>query len=259
LSGNFGDVRVGTHESLAKMTTEMIDPLAGVALTGVFAQSGLPTTRPTNSITYLSPRASGFQVQAQYDEGESNTSTTVGKDNYASAVAVNYVAGPFTAMVSMENRKNVGYAAAAALVDIVGDDILVPGAASGAATSVDKVNHKAYGATYTVAGVKLAAMATELKYTDSVADNNGKIKSNLLGATVPVGTNMVVYASVSDGEIVDAGVKTHDIKGYQLVGQYNLSKRTNAYVALGQSKYDSPTANADIEINQAAIGLRHSF
>jgi predicted porin len=259
LSGGFGEFRIGTVNSLAKDATESIDPLSGVTITGVFAQSGLATTRPTNAITYLSPRVSGFQVQAQYDEGESNTSTTVGKDNYASALAVNYVAGPFTAMASMENRKNVGYAAASALVDIVGTDILNIGADASDAQSVDKVAHKAYGATYTVAGVKLAAMATEVKYTDTVAANNGKIKSTLLGATVPVGTNMVVYASVSDGEIVDTGVKTHDIKGYQLVGQYNLSKRTNAYVALGQSKYDSPTANADIEINQAAIGLRHSF
>jgi predicted porin len=243
----------------------MIDPLAGVALTGVFAQAGLPTTRPTNSITYISPRVSGLQFQAQYDEGESNTSTTVGKDNYASAFAVNYAAGAFTAMASMETRKNVGYALDTALVDLPGssDDILAIGAlatgGSNAAQSVDKVEHKAYGATYTISGIKLAAMSTEISYKDTVAANNGKIKANLLGATVPVNANLNVFASFSDGEIVDNNVKTHDLKGYQLVGVYSLSKRTNVYAAIGQSKYDSPTANSDVKIDQMAIGMRHSF
>ncbi len=258
LSGNFGEVRIGTHESLSKISTEMIDPLAGVALTGVFAQSGLPTTRPTNSITYFSPRVSGLQLQVQYDEGESNQSTTVGKDNYATAYSVNYAAGNFTAVASVDSRKKVGYAANAALVDLPANDIVHIGAGS-SAQQVDKVEHKAFGATYTISGVKLAAMQTEIKTKDDVAANAGKIKANLLGATIPVNNKFNVFASLSDGEIVDNGSKTHDLRGYQLVGVYSLSKRTNAYIAYGQSTYDSPTANSDVEIKQTAVGLRHSF
>jgi len=260
LSGEFGEVRIGTHNSLVKDATESIDPLAGITVVGYFHQLGLPTTRPTNSVTYLSPRMSGFQVQAQYDEGESNTSTTVGKDNYAASLAINYVAGPLTAMVNRENRRNVGYAAAAALIDLPGtaSDVLGIGADT-TAQSVDRVTHTSFGATYTIAGIKLAALATDLKFTDTVAANNGKIKSSLFGATIPVGSNALVYASMSKADITDTGVKTYDVTGYQLVGQYNLSKRSHVYAAIGQAKYDSPTANADVKIDQMAVGMRHSF
>lgn len=258
LSGGFGDVRIGTHNSLAKDATESIDPNAGVTLTGVVAQLGLAVTRPTNSITYFSPKMGGFQFQAQYDEGESNTSTTVGKDNYGSAFALTYAAGPITAVLSREERKKQGYAANAALVDLPASDIVVPGA-GGSAALVDKVTHDALGATYTISGVKVAALTTRLKYKDATAADNGEIKTNLLGVTVPVSAKVQVRASISNGEIIDTGAKTHDIDAYQLVAMYDLSKRTHLYAAFGQTKYDSPTANSDVKIDQMGVGMRHSF
>ena len=64
LSGSFGDVRIGTHNSLAKDLSESIDPNGNVNISGIFYQAGLPTTRPANSITYISPRMSGVQLHS---------------------------------------------------------------------------------------------------------------------------------------------------------------------------------------------------
>jgi predicted porin len=276
LSGSFGDVRIGTHNSLAKDAGESIDPNAGVTLTGAASlyQAGLAVTRPANSATYLSPRMSGVQFQAQMDEGESTTSATVPKDNSGLSFALNYVAGKLTATAWTEERKNQTYVGAAGnrLVN-VGTPVVLPMAAgadatpavtgiaavAGTANLIDKVTQDGIGATYNFGIAKVAAMTTKLKFKDATAADNGEIKSNLLGVEVPVNAKVMVRASVSTGEIKDNGTKTYDLDGYQLVAMYNLSKRSHLYAAVGQTKYDSPTASTDVKIDQMGVGLRTTF
>ncbi len=258
LSGKAGEIRIGTHNSLAKDASEAIDPNSGVTLTGWFAQTGLQVTRPANSITYLSPVMNGFSVQAQYDEGETTTSTTVPKDNYAQAFSVMYKAGALEVAAVTETRKNAWYAADAnRLVNVGGaDSVIAP--FSGTAQQIDKVTYDALGAAYTVSGVRVAALTTRLKYKDQTAADSGEIKTNMLAASGNVGA-FTIRASVSNGEIVDNGTKTYDLDGYQLVAMYPLSKRTHVYGAVGQSKYDSPTADKDVKINQMGVGMRTTF
>jgi predicted porin len=276
LSGSFGDVRIGTHNSLAKDAGESIDPNAGATITGANSlyQAGLAVTRPANAITYLSPRMSGIQFQAQMDEGESTTSATVPKDNSGLSFALNYAAGNITATAWTEERKNQAYVGAKGnnLV-AVGTPVLLPmaagadalaaatGIAAVAATAnvIDKVTQDGFGATYNFGIAKVAAMTTKLKFKDATAADSGEIKSNLLGVEVPVNAKVMIRASVSTGEIKDNGTKTYDLDGYQLVAMYNLSKRSHLYAAVGQTKYDSPTANTDVKIDQMGVGLRTTF
>ncbi len=256
LSGAFGEVRIGTHNSLAKDATEAIDPNSGVTMTGWFGQTGLQVTRPANSITYLSPVMNGFSFQAQYDEGETTTSASVPKDNYAQALSAMYKAGALELVASTETRKNAYYSATGIiLVDLSSGDVVLPMSAAG---TVAKVTHDAVGAAYTISGVRVAALTTKLKYKADTAAESGEIKTNMLAASGNVG-KFTIRASVSTGEIVDNGTKTYDIDGYQLVAMYPLSKRTHVYGALGQSKYDSPSANSDVKINQMGVGMRTTF
>jgi predicted porin len=278
LSGGFGDVRIGTHNSLAKDASESIDPNAGVTLTGASSlyQAGLAVTRPANAITYLSPRMSGVQFQAQMDEGESTTSATVPKDNSGLSFALNYVAGKLTATAWTEERKKQAYVGTSGnrLVSLSAGSVVLPMDAGTAdvfttttATSItagtpnviDKVTQDGFGATYNFGIAKVAAMTTKLKFKDATAADNGEIKSNLLGVEVPVNAKVMVRASVSTGEIKDNGTKTYDLDGYQLVAMYSLSKRSHLYAAIGETKYDSPTANSDVKINQMGVGLRTTF
>ncbi len=264
LSGKAGEVRIGTHNSLAKDITEAIDPNSGVTLTGWLAQLGLQATRPSNSITYLSPVMNGFSVQAQYDEGETTTSATIPKDNYAQSFSLMYKAGALEVAAVTETRKNAWYAQGGnALVnvgavtnDLGADAVVAP--FSGSAQQIDKVTYDAFGAAYTVSGVRVAALTTRLKYKDQTAADSGEIKTNMLAASGNVGA-FTIRASVSNGEITDNGTKTYDLDGYQLVAMYPLSKRTHVYGAVGQSKYDSPTADKDVKINQMGLGMRTTF
>jgi predicted porin len=102
-------------------------------------------------------------------------------------------------------------------------------------------------------------MTTKLKFKDSTAADNGAISSNLLGLEIPLTAQARVRASYSNGKIDDSGTKTYDLDGYQVVGIYDLSKRTHVYGAYGMANYDSPTASSDVKITQMGFGLRHSF
>ncbi len=265
LSGGFGDLRIGTHNSLAKDNSESIDPNAGVTLTGYFYQAGLAVTRPANSVTYLSPRMSGVQFQAQMDEGESTTSATVPKDNSGLSFALDYTAGNVKAVAWTETRKKQTYyndTTANQLVALSSGSVVLPIAAGGSSTTanlIDKVTQDGFGASYNFGVAMVAAMTTRLKFKDATAADNGEIKSNLLGVEAPVGSKVLVRASISNGKIVDNGTKTYDLDGYQLVAMYNLSKRSHLYAAVGQTKYDSPSANSDVKVDQMGVGMRHSF
>lgn len=286
LSGGFGDLRIGTHNSLAKDNSESIDPNSGVTLTGYFYQQGLAVTRPANSITYLSPRMSGLQFQAQVDEGESTTSATVPKDNSGLSFALSYAVDKFTATAWTEERKNQSYVGSSAnrLVSLSSGSVVMPIAAGSAASTsitynptltvttsttttttdatanvIDKVTQTGFGATYDFGFAKVAAMSTKLKYKDSTAADNGEIASTLLGVDVPVNAKVRVRASVSTGKITDEGVKTYDLDGHQLVAMYELSKRSHLYAAFGQVKYDSPSADSDVKIKQMGVGMRTTF
>ncbi len=262
LSGGFGEVRVGTHNSLAKDITEAIDPNSGVTMTGWIAQLGLQATRPSNSITYLSPTMNGFSFQAQMDEGETTTSTTVPKDNYAQSLSAMYKAGALEVAAVKETRKNAYYAANAGILLDFGTagstagDVIGPVGAG--ATMVDKVVYDAVGAAYTFKGVRAAYLTTALKFKDASAAQNGEIKTDMLAASGNVG-QFTIRASISQGEIVSQGAKTYDLDAYQVVAMYPLSKRTHVYGALGQTKYDSPNADSDVKINQMGVGMRTTF
>jgi predicted porin len=269
LSGGFGDLRIGTHNSLAKDNSESIDPNSGVTLTGYFYQAGLAVTRPANSITYLSPRMSGVQFQAQMDEGESTTSATVPKDNSGLSFALNYVAGKLTATAWTEERKNQAYVGAKGnhLVSVSSNPVTLPMAAGAdalaAATGIAAVAATAVvvdKVTQDFGIAKVGVMTTKLKFKDTTATDTGEIKTSLLGVDVPVNAKVRVRASVSTGEIKSATAsEQYDLDGYQLVAMYDLSKRSHLYAAFGQAKYDSPTANYDVKVNQMGVGLRTTF
>jgi len=258
LSGGFGAVRVGTHNSLAKDTTESIDPNAGVTLTGAASlyQLGLLATRP-DSITYMSPVFNGFSAQAQLDVGETTYSGTVPNDNKGQSFSARYAAGPLLVVASTEARKDNNFAATTTnLVSLSSGSVVSP--VQAAATTIDKITHDAIGASYNFGPATAHVMTTKLKYKDATATDTGNIKSTLVGVTVPLGV-VSIRASISQGEINDNGVETYDVDGFQVVARYDLSKRTHAYFAAGQTKYDSPAANSDVKIKQMGIGLRHSF
>jgi predicted porin len=203
----------------------------------------------------MSPNFGGAQVMIQHDAGESTTSSTLGKDSHATSVGATFKSGPISVAVSTESRKEVRYLSTG-LVALSNTPVLGPNAAVN--KTFDEVTHQAVGASYNLGMATVSVLSTQVKFKDATAADNGKIDTNMVGVTVPLG-KVSLMASVSQGSIEDNGTETYDNSAYQIIAQYDLSKRTNAYAAIGQTKFDSPTADTDAKIKQVGIGLRHSF
>lgn len=257
LAGGFGGVRVGTQNTLMKDSTEAIDPLGGVTLTGAASlyQAGVNGRR--DAITYATPNMNGFTVRAQVYIGENTTGGTAGvaETNKGNALTANYVGGPLRVEAIAERIKSQTYAAN-------GNRLLSTQTApvalftTAVATTIDKADYNAVGASYNFGAATVHALTTRLKLKDDV--DSAKLDSTLVGVTVPVSGAFSVRGSISSGKIETDGAKTYELDGYQLVGQYDLSKRTHAYVAYGQTKYDSVDGD-DAKVKQVGVGVRHSF
>jgi ribosomal protein L18 len=148
---------------------------------------------------------------------------------------------------------------AAGAADTIADATASTAVVAGTPNVIDKVTQIGYGATYDFGFAKLGAMATSLKFKDATAADNGEVTSNMFGFEVPLNPKARIRGSISTGKISDNGTKTYDLDGYQIVAIYDLSKRTHLYGALGETKYDSPSANSDVKINQMGVGLRTTF
>lgn len=282
LSGGFGSLRIGTQDTLAKVQTESIDPMSGASITGAASlyQAGLTTRR--DAFTYQTPEFSGFSARGQIYLGESTSGGTgsVDSDNKGHALSVQYAGGPLRVAASGERIKRQTYFGASAnrLLSLQSGSVVLPIAGGtdlslststasqtsvvttdGTANMIDKVDFNSVGASYNFGPLTVHALASQVKFKDSTAADNGKISSQLAGVTVPLGNGVTLRASVSKGEMEDEGTEIYKLRAHQAMVQYDLSKRTNAYVAVGQTKYDSITANSDVKVKHVGIGIRHTF
>jgi predicted porin len=89
----------------------------------------------------------------------------------------------------------------------------------------------------------------------------GKTSGTQLGATVPVSAAATLFASYTTGSVTNNSSSLYDTAGMQLVGNYNLSKRTGIYAAYGQTdwKTKNSTVTSSVKYTSYGVGMRHSF
>jgi predicted porin len=221
--------------------------------------------RTSNTIGYISPSFGGVTFQAQIGKVESDVSNidgkTVAQDTQAFGLAYN--AGKLSVMAatsqekakSIETNKNSNNGETKNKTDI-------------------------FGATYDFTVAKVFAMYTDrnLKRENGTYSSNYSFggefygrqnyntdqKDTTVGVSVPLG-KVVLVGSYSDGEI--KGVDTaangdtyafkSDVKGYQLQANYLLSKRTRAYVMMGETKLKNEENTS--KLKGYVAGVQHSF
>ncbi len=230
LSGGFGEVKLG------KMWTPF-DEVKGSGAAAFDANIFAPATfvwlsntyqdRPGNAIYYSTPSFSGLTAAAMYSFGENKTATTsAGK---IAAVNVAYATGPFAAALSYQTEK-----------------------ASGA---FETAKYLQFNTSYDLGVVKLLGAYGRVK--DLVA-NVDKTNEYQLGLDFPISSTFTLsggYAWSKDDVIAGADVKR---KGLGIAGLYALSKRTNLYAGVNDSKLEVPGA-ADTKTRVIAVGVRHTF
>ena len=237
VSGGFGEVQLG------KMWTPY-DDLQGLGAAAfnanIFApaayvwQSNNYNDRPGNSIYYASPNFGGFSGAVMYSLGENKTAT-VSAGNVTS-FRIGYEGGPIAVGLGYQTEK-----------------------ANGAAPTTAKFTQ--LNASYDLGVAKLLAAYGNVK------DAGGVPKTNeyQIGVDFPVSSALTLsvgYAtSKSTGlkALTPNGSTETKGNGLGLGALYALSKRTNLYAGLNNSKITGQNAAGDNKINVYALGVRHTF
>jgi predicted porin len=203
-----------------------------------------------DGIYYTSPSFSGVTFSAQLTTAEVNpeVASEATTDSSMTQFGVNYAAGAL----------EIGGVFFNGSLKQGDDDTFVP-KSEDAGFGVGDNDYKGYGigANYNFGVAKVTAQMGERKL--GLASVQTKAEYSALGVTVPVG-KVDLKAVYTMGEYKLSGAKVDETTGYQLIAQYNLSKRTNAYVIYGQNTFESATAGtADVKDSTARVGLVHSF
>jgi predicted porin len=293
----FGSTTVGAGFGGTAVRSNVLgfDPNGGTNLIGNLL---------TNDATLSSNRATGAGVRQQFGAFAvgaaiaSNVSTLTDKDDVKTGngytLNLEYNQGPVAfGAVTQKTKTTVNQANSANLVCSSGTTVagqtnsatatcasgysLVGGAAAVLASSKETTVNL-IGASYDLGAAKLFAQYGAIKTDDTAqldAAGEGKRSAYTIGAQVPAG-KWVAFGSYSKGkkDEVSSGISvsgtagkastSRDMTGYTLGAKYNMSKRTFAYVAVGQTKLDESnvvTSSADFgaKVKQTALGLAHSF
>jgi len=276
-NATYGEVRAGTQYSFMDSTAGEIagSTAAGGVNNSTGAQSLFNTgnqPRWSNSITYYSPKFNGVQVKGGVNMGESldpagQNTTASTKTGNGTEFALEYSNAKLRAGYTWMKLKDVPFAALTAAVNLVGaaNDANVPAAAATAyAAGLNDLTYNVAGAQYDFGFAKLGAnWTTYEKKNNTAAAGDFKATHTLLSANVPLTASLALNAAYVEGDLKFGGVKMYKTEGYDLVGVYTLSKRTNAYLGYFESKYkptgDNTAATFTPKQTQVALGLRHSF
>ena len=235
VSGNFGEVQLG------KMWTPF-DDLQGLGAAAfnanIFApaayvwQSNNYNDRPGNSIYYATPSYSGFSGAVMYSLGENKTTTTSAGN--VTSFRIGYEGGPVAVGLGYQTEK-----------------------ASGAVANATKFTQ--VNASYDLGVAKLLAAYGNVKDATGVP----KTTEYQFGADFPVSSALTLsagYATSKDTGLTVVAPVGSEIKrtGFAVGALYALSKRTNLYAGLNNSK-TTQSGVADAKTNVYAAGIRHTF
>lgn len=239
LSGDFGLVKMGRNTNLTFLSLLLFNSFGdsfGYSPTilhyftdgrgGVAKLQG--DSGWSNSITYMSPKFSGFQVNLQgaFAEGSAN-----GKTNFGGNVIFDN-GGPFSATVSYQT---VGTGA---------------GIAAGSGNTL-KENTWTAGAAYDFGVVKLFAQYGKIK--DKLNATENKIWD--VSAAVPVTKSSSLLLAYGHSKLDTTA--TPKRKTASVAYDYFLSKRTDVYVTAMRDKDENAATNQSA--SSYAVGIRHRF
>ena len=224
-----------------------------------------------NSFQYKSPRMSGVQATVTLGTGDTNRQASFGTAGSAGAadgsteqvirarakgLSLDYTAGALNLAASTMKQE----AKSSAITYNTVASTWTPAQVD--ALGQTKYTNNTVSGSYDFGVLKLVGLAANRKVDVAATDNTDtKAKVRSAGVQVPYGkfTFQANYATL-DRET--AGVKKVDAKATNFGVNYNLSKRTYAYVLVAEAKdkLNGGTANTGItKVTETAIGLAHHF
>ena len=202
-----------------------------------------------NGVMYTSPTIAGVTVKLMSAKDTAKTDGATAASSVTTGVATNrtdagmsigYANGPLTVTYANHTYKNVDTFAAGKNGDT-------------------ETKASVLGASYDLGVAKLMAMTTDSKSSQQGAQFYA-YKGTQLGVQAPIGAKVTSFGTYGTGKSdTTSGTRSYDHKGYQLGAAYNFSKRTNAYLAMGNEVATLVSSGKDVTIKQTIVGLRHSF
>jgi len=257
ISGDGGSLKVGKQYSQAFLNSVHVDPLGATGVAGAVYANILLTgnggdadgpLRQANGLQYTLPSfAQGLGATLTHTVGTEQDS----KAGDGNGIALNYANGGLYAGLTYDITKKVG------IIDPTDPLKMIAAASSNDSNKLTTIS----------GGYDMGVANLTINYA-SVAVGQNNIKNTAVGVKVPFG-NISFGASISSGTLnvySNALNKLFSpkINGYQLGLDYALSKRTVAYIHMGQVEVAAITNGQAVLVgrakqNDTAFGLRHSF
>ena len=264
LSGGFGTILMGRHDTPYKMSTGKLDPF--VDTLGDYNKGGVLDLGYINAahdyrspqvLAYLSPNFSGLSLSAAVIAGSnSDLDKAVNPDSIDGiSAALSYENGPLFATLAYQKVDKAPIA-----------NVAITGVSTTTTTSTGTVNvafgqSKAWkaGVGYAFGNLKLAATyertSTDVTLTGFIAGaGDVDTKSWGLNAVYQMG-NIALKAAYMDMNLDLGVIGEADSDRFILGADYSLSKRTTAYVAYSSDDRDDL---AD-KVTKYGVGVKHSF
>jgi len=280
VSGGFGEIRAGYQYTNSYDLVAFNDLSRSEFQGGGFQNgtSGMSTisahangTR-ANAITYISPKIGALTIKAQVGQGagrkemSNNSATGVNGYNannnaYTSLMAA-YGQGPvFLAVAYSKSDQKVDNATAGDTLDAFGALLATqPGHATN--TAVRSQTAMNYGGSYDLGMAKLSFTMAKVEGAGATSTVESVTKSRQYSVRVPVGAYELVASTGGIKKNTGATIN-NDFTGTFYGVNYNMSKRTVAYVYTGTEKDKNVTAvsatAANYKDTKSVVGLRHSF
>jgi predicted porin len=235
LSGGFGDLRLGrqysAYDELRSATSAFgHTSFDATILAGSWAEVGSDyAARIDNMIRYATPNFGGFSAAVGYGLGE-NKNVSGGKAGSVTSLHGLYANGPITVGLGYQLEKANTVAPAAAV----------------------KLTHTMVGGGYDFGAFKLNASINQSKVKNNVKDSEYAI-----GATLPLGS-FSLGLQYSNAKAKFNGTTVEKGSTFAAQGIYALSKRTDTYVGLHNTKVKAGNVTTD-KNNLIAVGVRHRF
>jgi predicted porin len=254
LNGAFGKVRLGRQEIQTKEMLTQIDPFGASGMVNAvdFINGGGLDQRVPNQITWISNDYAGFSGSVGYIFGETAGDNSA---NRGYGVRLGYANGPLNVQGSYQNQNTN----------------------DGAGLDADDKN-ALIGASYDFGAFKLHGIYGQRKVdTGLLAADDVKIRSGLVGVTVPFGASKIRAEYIRNNVRDIGGVDPDaDSNVYALSYSYALSKRTQFYatyarvsnndgssLGLGGGNFtgggDFPANNPGDSVSSLAVGIQHNF
>lgn len=230
------------------------------------------TVRTTNTLNVATDTYAGFQGAAFYtqngtDSTRTSTSTVTngvttvtpggGEVNYTGfGLNVNYTWNKLFVTAAAQNLKSLQSAAT-----LTTPAPAIWTTAGGGVNTQD--NQRYVAATYDFGILKAYAQYVTRKATDTINSNYYASRSaQQIGVRGNITPTIEAWASAGNGKVRTFGgtAPTSNFVGYQVGSNYYLSKRTNLYAIVGQTKTDSSSVTGvPLSSTGYAVGVRHTF